>query len=111
AVIYVNDTHCEDTKVAHKKYKLIALYDTKLVDPCSKFSYNLMRYAVSDGNLWLVKLLIGYGVPIKNLPKYGTWDDDIESQQLLEILRYPVPPSWEYGKLYILTLNNRRKAV
>jgi len=77
---------------------LIALYDTKIAKPNSKFSHNLMRHAVDNGVLWLVKFLIKHGVPTRNLPSYGIFKHELESKQLRAILKATTTKNSDSGK-------------
>ena len=49
-----------------------------------------MRNAVENGVLWITKFLIDKGCPTKNLPSYGQWKHELESRQLIEILKEKV---------------------
>lgn len=111
ADVYVNEENFESLEIWGKRCQLTTLYETGVADPNAQFSHNLIRNATESGNLWLVKTLVGYGVPTKNLPKYGAWDHVRESQQLCDILKEQVRDSGGFGLSHVLNKIKLRKKV
>jgi len=109
AFIYVADELYE--KEALKRDMLIELYYKKLAMPNSKFSHNLIRCAVGNGRLWLVKFLIEQGVPTKNLPTYGSYKWDLESKQLDVILNEKITECSNSRENWLLTKAANYKIV
>lgn len=86
ASIYVTDENYE--KESLRRDTLIELYKRKLAHPDSQFSHNLIRDAVKNGKLWLVKFLIQQGVQTRNIPRYDCYNrSKTYLQQLDQILK------------------------
>lgn len=103
--IHVTDDKCD--KEIFRKNLLIELYERDIVNPDSKLSHNLMRCAVKNGILWIVKYLVEKGCPTKILPAYGKYEWMTESQQLKGILNEEIKDPHGFGKQWI---DNRKKA-
>lgn len=102
ALVYVKDKpqKIKDLDIKYKHDLLCELYNKKIADPNCKFSHNLMRNAVKDGRIWLVKFLVSHGVATKNLPCYGRWKQDLESKQLIDIVSEPYKDYHGFGEEY-----------
>lgn len=109
AFIYVTDDKYNEE--LYKRNMLIQIYECNLVDINSSLSHNLMREAVHNGNIWIVKFLIEKGVSTQNLPKYGSHDHCLESKQLNEIVYEDIEDYHGYGETYILKKKKDREAM
>lgn len=94
AYIYVKDVEY-DTEIFERDM-LIQLYERGIVDPNSDITYALIRDAVENGVLWIVKFLIEKGCQVRNLPPSGNG-----KKQLHEILTEPVRDDLGFGKEWV----------
>jgi hypothetical protein len=95
----------------NKRKMLITMYNTKFITPNSSYSHDLLRYAVDQGMLWLVKFLISQGVPTQNLPIYSNYPRALESLQLFDILNSNPKDRFGYGPHYMNSLKQERNKV
>ena len=114
AFVYITDNEydkCEKKDTLLKKRLLIELYERKIVDPDGKLSHNLMRDAVENGVLWIVKLLVEKGCRTRDLPAYGSWPWSQESLQLTDILKDDMKNYCSYPQEYMDKKNSARNKV